>query len=84
MLSIGEVADDLHNRLTRICLRDAYGRRPVYNGYEKLKTDPHFRDYTWFDECFDGNDGRGLGASHQTGWTGLIANPVDELYSTNC
>jgi hypothetical protein len=83
MLSLGEVADDLRNRLTRIFLRDAHGRRPVYNGYDKLQTDPHFKDYIWFHEYFDGDDGRGLGASHQTGWTGLIANLIDELYSTN-
>jgi hypothetical protein len=55
----------------------------VFNGYEKLQTDPHFKDYLWFHEYFDGDDGRGLGASHQTGWTGLIANLIDELYSSN-
>jgi hypothetical protein len=83
MLSLGEVADELRNRLTRIFLRDAHGRRPVYNSYKKLQSDPHFKDYIWFHEYFDGDDGRGLGASHQTGWTGLIANLIDELYSTN-
>ena len=45
------------------------------------RTDPHFKDYLWFHEYFDGDDGRGLGASHQTGWTGLIANLIDELYA---
>jgi hypothetical protein len=84
MLSLGEVADELRNRLTRIFLCDAYGRRPVFNGYEKMQTDPHFKDYIWFHEYFDGEDGRGLGASHQTGWTGLIANLIDELYAANC
>jgi hypothetical protein len=83
MLSLGEVADDLRNRLTRIFLRDAHGRRPVYNGHEKMQIDPHFKDYIWFHEYFDGDDGRGLGASHQTGWTGLIANLIDELYAVN-
>ena len=58
-------------------LRDAHGRRPVFNGYEKMQTDPHFKDYIWFHEYFDGDDGRGLGASHQTGWTGLIAVLLD-------
>jgi hypothetical protein len=83
MLSLGEVADELRNRLTRIFLRDPHGRRPVFNGYEKMQTDPRFKDYLWFHEYFDGDDGRGLGASHQTGWTGLIANLIDELYSAN-
>jgi hypothetical protein len=83
MLSLSEVADELRNRLTRIFLRDANGRRPVFNGYEKFQTDPHFKDYILFHEYFDGDDGRGVGASHQTGWTGLIANLIDELYADN-
>jgi hypothetical protein len=83
MLSLGEVADDLRNRLTRIFLRDSGGRRPVFHDYEKLQSDPQFKDYIWFHEYFDGDDGRGLGASHQTGWTGLIANLIDELYAAN-
>ena len=49
------------------------GRRPVSGPYEKLQTDPHFRDYVWFNEYFHGDNGRGLGASHQTGWTALVA-----------
>jgi hypothetical protein len=80
-LSLNEVADELRNRLSRIFLRDANGRRAVYNGYEKMQTDPHFKDYVWFHEYFDGDNGRGVGASHQTGWTGLIANLIDELYA---
>ena len=81
MLSLGEVADELRNRLMRIFLRDAHGRRPVFNTYEKFQSDPHFKDYLLFHEYFDGDDGHGLGASHQTGWTGLVANLIDELYA---
>ncbi|MBK8175481.1 MAG: glucosidase [Rhodospirillales bacterium] len=81
MLSLSEVADDLRNRLVRIFLRDADGRRPVFHTSEKLQTDPHFKDFILFHEYFDGDDGHGVGASHQTGWTGLIANLIDELYT---
>ncbi|MFO1098565.1 MAG: glucosidase [Xanthobacteraceae bacterium] len=80
MMSLTDVANELRRRLVRIFLRDGRGRRPVYNGYEKLQTDPQFKDYVWFHEYFDGDNGRGVGASHQTGWTGLVANLIDELY----
>jgi hypothetical protein len=83
MLCLDEIADELRNRLTRLFLRDADGRRPVFNGYEKLQTDPHFKDYLLFHEYFDGDDGHGVGASHQTGWTGLVANLIDELYAAD-
>jgi mannosylglycerate hydrolase MGH1-like protein/glycosyl hydrolase family 63 len=73
-LTIREVAHLLSGRLTRIFLRDDSMRRPVFNGEEKMQTDPHFRDYLLFYEYFHGDNGRGVGASHQTGWTGLIAN----------
>jgi hypothetical protein len=72
-LTINEVAQELTLRLTRIFLRDAGGRRPVFGNDEKLQRDPHFCDYIPFFEFFHGDNGRGLGASHQTGWTGLIA-----------
>jgi hypothetical protein len=73
--TIQGVADELTRRLTRLFLRDpASGRRPVFGDCEKMQTDPHFRDYVLFHEYFDGDTGRGCGASHQTGWTGLIAN----------
>lgn len=81
MLSLCEVADDLCNRLSRIFLRDPSGRRPVFGDCEQLQNDPQFRDYILFHEYFHGETGRGVGASHQTGWTGLIANLIDELYS---
>ena len=72
-LTINGVAEELSRRLARILLRDAAGRRPVFGKHEKLQTDPHFRDYVLFHEYFHGDSGRGVGASHQTGWTGLVA-----------
>jgi hypothetical protein len=72
-LTINDVANELSRRLTRIFLRDEHGRRPVLNQHPKMQNDPHFRDYVLFYEYFDGDNGRGVGASHQTGWTGLIA-----------
>jgi hypothetical protein len=63
--------------LTRIFLRDKSGRRPVYGGTEKFQTDPHWKDYILFYEYFHGDNGAGLGASHQTGWTGLVAKLIE-------
>ena len=71
-VTINEVANDLAHRLARLLLRDD-GRRAVFGDNKKLQSDPHFRDYVFFHEYFHGDTGRGLGASHQTGWTGLIA-----------
>ena len=79
-LSLKQITDELRSRLTNIFQRDEHGRRPVFGNYEKMQTDPHFKDYILFFEYFDGENGRGLGASHQTGWTGLIANMIAELY----
>ncbi len=72
-LTIAEVANELSHRLSRIFLKDASGNRPVLRQYPELQTDPHYQDYIPFYEYFDGDNGRGAGASHQTGWTGLIA-----------
>jgi Glycosyl hydrolase family 63 C-terminal domain len=72
-MTIEEVATELSHRLSRIFLKDAGGERPVLRQYPQLQTDPHYRDYIPFYEFFDGDNGRGAGASHQTGWTGLIA-----------
>jgi hypothetical protein len=72
-MTIREVADELSRRLTGLFLRGADGRRPVFGRHEKFQADPHFRDHLLFHEYFDGDTGRGLGASHQTGWTGLVA-----------
>jgi hypothetical protein len=67
------VADELTRRLSKIFLKDKQGERPVLKYNQKLAKDPHFRDYVLFHEYFEGDNGRGVGASHQTGWTGLIA-----------
>jgi hypothetical protein len=72
-VSIGEAADEISRRLQRIFLKGPDGRRPVFNQYPLLQDDPHFRDHLLFFEYFHGDTGRGVGASHQTGWTGLIA-----------
>ena len=68
---------DIARRLTGIFLRNEKGHRPVYGGTEKFQTDPHWRDHVLFYEYFHGDNGAGLGASNQTGWTGLIARSMD-------
>jgi hypothetical protein len=80
MLSLKEIADELRSRLINIFRRDEKGRRPVFGAYEKMQTDPYFKDCILFHEYFDGDNGRGLGASHQTGWSGLVANMIAELH----
>jgi len=72
-LSLEQVAEELSRRLSRIFLRDQDGNRPVLNVHPPLQQSPHFRDYIPFYEYFDGDTGRGVGASHQTGWTALVA-----------
>ncbi|HYL79725.1 MAG TPA: hypothetical protein VEU07_02875, partial [Candidatus Acidoferrum sp.] len=72
-LALWDVAAELSRRLTRIFLRDAQGRRPVHGKAERFQSDPFWRDLILFYEYFHGDDGAGLGASHQTGWTGLVA-----------
>jgi hypothetical protein len=76
LMNLFEVAKDLSDRLARMFLRDPQGRRPVYGGSEKFQSDPHWRDYILFYEYFHGDNGAGLGASHQTGWTGAIASLI--------
>jgi hypothetical protein len=76
-ISINEVADELSLRLTRLFRRNETGRRPVFGTNEKLQNDPHFKDYLLFHEYFHGDNGHGVGASHQTGWTGLVAKLLD-------
>ncbi len=73
-LTLEGVADELTRRLTRLFLRDEQGRRPAHGEHPKLQDDPHFRDHVLFHEHFHGDTGRGIGASHQTGWTALIAS----------
>ena len=79
MMNLFEVTMDIGRRLTRIFLKDEKGRRPVYGGAEKFQTDPHWRDYVLFYEYFHGDNGAGLGASHQTGWTGVVAKLIQLL-----
>jgi hypothetical protein len=80
-MTLYEVAEELGRRLDAIFLRDADGRRPLYGGTEKFQTDPLWRDYIQFHEYFHGDNGAGLGASHQTGWTGIIAR-VMQMFAT--
>jgi hypothetical protein len=76
-MTLFEVAKEISRRLSSMFLRDASGRRPVYGGSTKFQLDPHWRDHILFYEYFHGDIGAGLGASHQTGWTGLIAMLLD-------
>jgi hypothetical protein len=78
MLTLWEVAAEISRRLTRIFLRDADGRRPVYGATQKFQDDPLWRDLILFYEYFNGDNGAGLGASHQTGWTGLVAKLIEQ------
>lgn len=76
-MTLFEVAHQIGRRLSSIFRRGASGNRPVYGGTKKFQEDPHWRDYVLFYECFHGDNGAGPGASHQTGWTGLIARILD-------
>ena len=73
MMNLFEVAKEIADRLTGIFTRNEHGRRSVYGGTEKFQSDPHWRDHILFYEYFHGDNGAGLGASHQTGWTGVVA-----------
>ena len=77
LMNLFEVAKEIAHRLSTIFLRDESGRRPVYGGTEKFQTDPHWKDYILFFEYFHGDNGAGLGASHQTGWTGLVGKLIE-------
>ena len=77
LMNLFEVAHEIVNRLTRIFLHDENGRRPVFGGAEKFQRDPYWRDNLLFYEYFHGDNGAGIGASHQTGWTGVIAGLID-------
>jgi hypothetical protein len=76
--NLWQVGEDLANRMIRIFTRDASGRRPVFGPRRKLQDDPYWRDCIPFHEYFHGETGEGLGASHQTGWTALVASLIDE------
>jgi hypothetical protein len=77
-LALWDVAAELSRRLTRIFLRGPDGRRPVHGGFDTFQTDPHWRDLVLFYEYFHGDNGAGIGASHQTGWTGLVAKLLQQ------
>jgi hypothetical protein len=80
-MTLYQVAEELGRRLGNIFLRNEHGERPVYGGTRKFQDDPHWRDLILFYEYFHGDNGAGLGASHQTGWTGTIAR-VMHLFAT--
>jgi hypothetical protein len=80
-MTLYQVAREISHRLTSIFLRNQDGKRPVYGGTTKFQEDPHWRDYILFYEYFHGDNGAGLGASHQTGWTGVIARAM-HLFAT--
>jgi len=77
-VTLEQVATELSRRLTRLFLLDDKGQRPIYGGQSHFQTDPHWRDYVLFHEYFHGDNGAGLGASHQTGWTGLVAKLIQQ------
>lgn len=77
MMNLFEVAKNIGERLSSTFTRDEQGKRPVYGGSEKFQQDPHWRDYILFYEYFHGDNGAGLGASHQTGWTGVVAKIIE-------
>jgi len=76
-MTLFEVSKEISRRLTSIFLKDENGKRPVYGGTKKFQDDPHWKDYILFFEYFHGDNGAGLGASHQTGWTGVVARMLD-------
>ena len=77
-MNLSEAAAALSRRLSHLFLRDKNGRRPAFGDSEKFQTDPHFRDHILFYEYFHGDHGAGLGASHQTGWTALVAKLLQQ------
>jgi hypothetical protein len=80
-MNLYQVAEEIARRLANLFLRDQDGRRPVYGGTAKFQDDPHWRDLILFYEYFHGDNGAGLGASHQTGWTGVVARTL-HLFAT--
>jgi hypothetical protein len=78
-VTITQMAESFSDRLLRLFIKDKQGNRPLFGDYKKFQKDPHFQDHLFFYEHFHGDNGRGLGASHQNGWTGLIANLIEEI-----
>ena len=83
LMTLYQVAEEIGRRLTSIFTRNEKGRRPVYGGARKFQDDPHWRDYVLFYEYFHGDNGAGIGASHQTGWTGSIARLMHFFATTS-
>jgi hypothetical protein len=81
LATLNEIANELASRLTRLFLPNEDGRRPVHGLNERTQSDPNFRDYVLFYEYFHGDTGRGVGAAHQTGWTGLVAKLLMPRYA---
>ena len=81
-MTLYEIAKEIAGRLAGIFLRDGDGRRPLFGGTQKFQNDPYWRDYLQFYEYFHGDNGAGLGASHQTGWTGAVARSM-HIFATN-
>jgi hypothetical protein len=79
--SLLEIAQELRRRNISLFLRDENGRRPCFGGREKMQADPRWRDNLHFSEYFNGDTGEGLGASHQTGWTGLVADQIRRIHN---
>ena len=77
-MTLWEVAGELSRRMTSIFLHDEKGRRPVFGNLEKFQTDPQWRDLVLFHEYFHGDSGAGVGASHQTGWTGVVTKLMQQ------
>ena len=82
MVTIRAAARELASRLASLFMKDTSGKRPFLGDNQKLQTDPHFAGLIQFNEYFDGETGRGCGASHQTGWTGLIAKVIERYYGS--
>jgi hypothetical protein len=83
MMNLWDISIELSRRLTRLFLRDSRGKRPIYGGLQPFQSDPHWRDLILFHEYFHGDNGAGLGASHQTGWTGLVAKLIQQSGGTD-
>ena len=79
MLNLADVSHELSSRLAHLFIADANGRRPCHGDDERFASDPHWKDLVLFHEYFHGDNGRGVGASHQTGWTSLAVRCVEEL-----
>jgi hypothetical protein len=79
-LTLDQIAKELSQRLMKLFVKNAEGKRPIYNNNSRLQNDPYFKDHILFFEYFHGDSGAGLGASHQTGWTGLIADMIHKFH----